>query len=737
MRENTQYKKMLLDRLLHFATRIIKIANTLPRTPAGFALASQIVRSGTSIGANCEEAQDAVSRKDFLNTINIALKESRETRYWLKVIKYSFPQTQSFLDSDINECSEIIGILSSSVKTLRSNSQLSTLNSQLNKGLSILEVILAVAFFAIFSSASVVAFLQGLQANRLGKEETIAVQYAKEGIEAVKSVKNQAYTNLLTPNPTPRGLVRNANNMWAFTAAGTNNILNSGKNYTRTIKIESVNRDSNGDIVPIPTGSLDFNSKKVTSEVTWNFNSTRVRTINFSTYLSDWKKALSNGVIIYGDTTTTPKSREYTATSNSFDAGASTLDTVSGFTFKIRTSPLKREAIGGYVDLAGTLQILCFDGIIWNREWSATVGGNGSTARFDIAYETNSGDVLVVYSKGVGSPSVEMGYRTKPGSSNCGLSNWSGESPLDAATTLGIVHWVKMAWDRRPSSDLIAAIWADANRDLSAMIWSGSSWGNEPSVLEQSLEVVSAGQDVDDFDVEYESLSGDVLVVWANSAGADGTNGVRYRECTGGTSTCTWGAVTTPPTFSDDAHNLDISANPNDDQILFASIGNEGDDLQVGRWDGSAWANVANKDRGAQSSAAGAHLVDTGWLISGGTTRGVVVYHANNTTRVDYTIMTPGSPPTWSGNLSFSPSPTFGRPRYWYDVQMDPLNKDNLIFTVSDTNSRLYAKRLVMSGAGAFTWSNTDANSPGGSPLEATLGQRITSPFSFAYFRQP
>lgn len=82
-------KKDLLERFFKFAIEIIKLAGKLPKTPAGYAIASQIIRSGTSIGANSEEAQDAISRKEFLKTINISLKEARETCYWLKIIDHS------------------------------------------------------------------------------------------------------------------------------------------------------------------------------------------------------------------------------------------------------------------------------------------------------------------------------------------------------------------------------------------------------------------------------------------------------------------------------------------------------------------------------------------------------------------------------------------------------------------------------------------------------------------------
>ncbi|MBU0570049.1 four helix bundle protein [Patescibacteria group bacterium] len=119
MTDNRKYKKELLQRLLKFAVRIIILSNKLPKTPAGFAIANQIVRSGTSIGANCEEAQDAFSRRDFLKSINISLKEARETRYWLMAIKASKMLPDSLVDFELGECEEIVAILTSSVKTTK------------------------------------------------------------------------------------------------------------------------------------------------------------------------------------------------------------------------------------------------------------------------------------------------------------------------------------------------------------------------------------------------------------------------------------------------------------------------------------------------------------------------------------------------------------------------------------------------------------------------------------------
>lgn len=109
----------LLERFFNFAIEIIKMATLLPKTPAGFAIASQVIRSGTSIGANCEEAQDAISRKEFLKTLNISLKEAKETRYWLRIIKETELLQREKLDDILKENNEIIAIFTASVKKLK------------------------------------------------------------------------------------------------------------------------------------------------------------------------------------------------------------------------------------------------------------------------------------------------------------------------------------------------------------------------------------------------------------------------------------------------------------------------------------------------------------------------------------------------------------------------------------------------------------------------------------------
>lgn len=112
-----EWKKSFLDRLLEFSVSVVNLSNQLPKTPAGFAIASQFIRSGTSIGANIEEAQDASSTKDFVQKLSIALREARETNYWLRIMQMTEMISKEKTSREILECGEIVAILTSSVKS--------------------------------------------------------------------------------------------------------------------------------------------------------------------------------------------------------------------------------------------------------------------------------------------------------------------------------------------------------------------------------------------------------------------------------------------------------------------------------------------------------------------------------------------------------------------------------------------------------------------------------------------
>lgn len=105
----------LRKRLLLFSKRILEICKMLPNYPECNKIRGQLGSSGTSVGANYEEADGSLTKKDFVHKVGISRKEAKETRYWLLVISGTYIKPED-VSSDIKEAEEIINILSSIIQ---------------------------------------------------------------------------------------------------------------------------------------------------------------------------------------------------------------------------------------------------------------------------------------------------------------------------------------------------------------------------------------------------------------------------------------------------------------------------------------------------------------------------------------------------------------------------------------------------------------------------------------------
>ncbi|MBR4569343.1 MAG: four helix bundle protein [Candidatus Riflebacteria bacterium] len=110
---------LLANKTVDFAIRIVKFYKYLCSERKEYVLSKQILKSGTSIGANVRESRNAQSLADFINKLNIALKEADETQYWLEIIEKSEIITSEQIEGLNNDLKEIIAILISSIKTLK------------------------------------------------------------------------------------------------------------------------------------------------------------------------------------------------------------------------------------------------------------------------------------------------------------------------------------------------------------------------------------------------------------------------------------------------------------------------------------------------------------------------------------------------------------------------------------------------------------------------------------------
>ena len=109
----------LQERLTAFGSRILILSARLPKTPQGRHVAAQILRSGTSVGANYAEARGAESRADFIHKLRVVEKELNETHEWLLMISQSSLVKPELLVAIIAENTELAKIISASVKTAR------------------------------------------------------------------------------------------------------------------------------------------------------------------------------------------------------------------------------------------------------------------------------------------------------------------------------------------------------------------------------------------------------------------------------------------------------------------------------------------------------------------------------------------------------------------------------------------------------------------------------------------
>lgn len=104
-------ENVIADKSYKFAIRIIKLYKHLSIDKKEFILSKQILRSGTSIGANIEEAEGSISQKEFIAKIQIAYKEAKETRYWIRLLNDTDYIDQNTFQSIIADCDELLKII--------------------------------------------------------------------------------------------------------------------------------------------------------------------------------------------------------------------------------------------------------------------------------------------------------------------------------------------------------------------------------------------------------------------------------------------------------------------------------------------------------------------------------------------------------------------------------------------------------------------------------------------------
>lgn len=117
--DKEKFKPELKKRIYHWALRLVKLIDSLPKERSTDIIANQLMRSGTSVGANYIEAQAASSKKDFINFIHHSLKSANESKFWLAILRDLGKGNKEEVAWPLKELVEISNILGASLLTLK------------------------------------------------------------------------------------------------------------------------------------------------------------------------------------------------------------------------------------------------------------------------------------------------------------------------------------------------------------------------------------------------------------------------------------------------------------------------------------------------------------------------------------------------------------------------------------------------------------------------------------------
>jgi type II secretory pathway pseudopilin PulG len=337
------------------------------------------------------------------------------------------------------------------------------------KGFSVIEVLIAAALFAMFSTGIIAVVLQGFDANRTGSEETIANQYASEGIEAIRSIKNQSFTSLVATMSA--GMVRNGSNVWAF--SGINNTF--GK-YTRVASIAAVQRDASGNIIA-SGGNVDPNIVRVMSTVSWDVSPTRNDSVILTTYMTNFKSGRS-GMLAYADTVTGSNAILY----KTFDANVNTWSSATALfpdgigadsnavqVVRMYASSTRNEKIilsrhSNAVAGQSLIFASVWNGSTWTKQTLVSWLAVSATDHldFDGTYLAN-GDFMVVYTDNTTTPK----FRTWNGVS------WSAQLAVGATALTGTIQWAVVKV--RPGTNEVMAAFLTSSSNTDTYYYNGTT----------------------------------------------------------------------------------------------------------------------------------------------------------------------------------------------------------------------------------------------------------------------
>ncbi len=386
--------------------------------------------------------------------------------------------------------------------------------------------------------------------------------------------------------------------------------------------------------------------------------------------------AITSGMVSYGEF----QNSQYRLWDGT-DFGPENSASVSGAAINytvLKSSPERNEKVKGTLSDDGDIRMESWDGSSWTDHGFFTVDlnpGHSDKRAFDIEYEQISGDALIVYEiNDIADQAV--GYRIWNGTS------WTSEAILTIPTAIGgVTRWIEL--EPKPGSDEIMLTTLDTNFNIYSIVWNGNSW-----VDGQLISSSASTNSEQSFDISWESVSGDALVVYGTSTTTE------YWTYSGGV----WsGPGIGSPNPGDVVFWLELASDPTSNYISFICI-DRGDNVNAHVWDGAGW-ELGNPSGDPRATNKSGHLTDVAWESTTG--RALFTYVDRNAWTVKYFFYTRGT--GWSVSSIDTAS---AAPDFWVNdvetFQLIPSSYDNQIM-LSGIDTNLNIRSVYWDGL-ASSW---------------------------------
>jgi hypothetical protein len=320
----------------------------------------------------------------------------------------------------------------------------------------------------------------------------------------------------------------------------------------------------------------------------------------------------SNVYTAYGDSTSTlPQGRRLVGASwgDPDDIPVGNTNTIQWV--ELEGCPIRTELVGGVIDGDDDIKLAVWDGISWGNSHTFSTDVDKNHKCFDIAYESQSGDALVVGRLGSG---TALGYNIWDGSA------WAFATPQNAFNLPdGEVHAVVMA--SQPGGDEILIAVVSSLDEVHLVQWNGSSFNDLVTI-----ETTNAGKGIKMVEVIYEHQSGDAMVVWTR----DNDRALKYRMWNG----VTLGIIGDLPDFNGEENYVILGtadSDPTSDYIFIGATDNH-KDLHAAVWDGDAWIDSRRIETDLDDNLT--QVFDVAWEASG--EEAVIAWAPKNETYVRF-----------------------------------------------------------------------------------------------------